>query len=60
MAWPSLTHAFTLEVVDGQSGALGGRWTLMVIVTAIRLYTLHVKGKTSRIVVDMGKKTSGK
>lgn len=60
MAWPSLTHAFTLEVVDGQSSALGRRWTLMVIVTAIRLYTLHVKGKTSKLVVDMGKKTSGK
>ncbi|KAJ9483282.1 hypothetical protein VN97_g10133 [Penicillium thymicola] len=60
MAWPSLTHAFTLEVVDGQSSALGGRWTLMVIATAVRLYTLHVKGKTSKFVVDMGKKTSGK
>lgn len=59
MAWPSLT-AFTLELVDGQSGALGGRWTLMVIVTAIRLYTLHVKGRTSKFVVDIGKKTSGK
>ena len=57
MAWPSLTHAFTLELVDGQSGALGGRWTLMVIVTAMRLYTLHVKGRTSKFVVDIGKKT---
>lgn len=60
MAWPSLTHAFTLEVVDGQSSALGGRWTLMAIATAVRLYTLHVKGKTSKFVVDIGKKTSGK
>ncbi|KAJ5355987.1 hypothetical protein N7517_010596 [Penicillium concentricum] len=60
MAFPSMTHAFTLEVVDGQSSALGGRWTLMAIVTAIRLYTLHVKGKTSKFVVDMGKKDSGK
>lgn len=60
VAWPSLTHAFTLELVDGRSGALGGRWTLMVIVTAIRLYTLHVKGRTSKFVVDIGKKTSGK
>jgi hypothetical protein len=60
MAWPSLTHAFTLELMDGQSGALGERWTLMVIVTAIRLYTLHVKGRTSKFVVDIGKKTSGK
>ncbi|KAJ6184808.1 hypothetical protein N7519_006109 [Penicillium mononematosum] len=56
-AWPSLTHAFTLEVVDGQSSALGERWTLMIVVTAVRLYTLHVKGKTSKFVVDMGKKT---
>ncbi|KXG47242.1 uncharacterized protein PGRI_011120 [Penicillium griseofulvum] len=60
MAFPSMTHAFTLELVDGQSDALGDRWTLMVIVTAIRLYTLHVKGKTSKFVVDMGKKSSGK
>ncbi|KAJ5496559.1 hypothetical protein N7463_008546 [Penicillium fimorum] len=60
MAFPSMTHAFTLELVDGQSGALGARWTLMVIVTAIRLYTLHVKGKTSKFVVDMGKKNLGK
>jgi hypothetical protein len=60
MAWPSLTHAFTLELVDGQSAALGGRWSLMVIVTAIRLYTLHVKGRTNKFVVDVGKKTSGK
>ncbi|KAJ5817508.1 hypothetical protein N7447_007516 [Penicillium robsamsonii] len=59
MAFPSMTHAFTLELVDGQSSALGPRWTLMVIVTAIRLYTLHVKGKTSKFVVDMGKKNLG-
>ncbi|KAF7716870.1 Uncharacterized protein PECH_006947 [Penicillium ucsense] len=55
-AWPSLTHAFTLEIVDGQSSVLGARWTLMVTVTAIRLYTLHVKGKTSKFVFDIGKK----
>ncbi|KAJ5199769.1 hypothetical protein N7491_009434 [Penicillium cf. griseofulvum] len=60
MAFPSMTHAFTLELVDGQSDALGDRWTLMVIVTAIRLYTLHVKGKTSKFVVDIGKKNLGK
>ncbi|OQE44889.1 hypothetical protein PENCOP_c002G07674 [Penicillium coprophilum] len=60
MAFPSMTHAFTLDLVDGQSEILGTRWTLMVIVTAIRLYTLHVKGKTSKFVVDMGKKDSGK
>ncbi|KAJ5177665.1 uncharacterized protein N7500_000364 [Penicillium coprophilum] len=58
MAFPSMTHAFTLELVDGQSEMLGARWTLMVVVTAIRLYTLHVKGKTSKFVVNMGKKDS--
>jgi hypothetical protein len=59
MAWPSLTHAFELELADGQSDVLGDRWTLMVIVTAIRLYTLHVKGRTSKLAVDIGKKNSG-
>ncbi|KAJ5778833.1 hypothetical protein N7457_006553 [Penicillium paradoxum] len=58
MAWPRMTHAFTLELGDGQSSVLGARWTLMVIVTAIRLYTLHVKGRTSKFVVDIGKKSS--
>jgi hypothetical protein len=57
MAWPSLTHAFTLELGDSQS-ELGSRWALMVIVTAIRLYTLYVKGRTSKLVVDIGKKTT--
>ncbi|KAJ5951970.1 uncharacterized protein N7479_010383 [Penicillium vulpinum] len=60
MALPSMTHAFSLDLVDGQSCALGERWTLMVIVTAIRLYTLHVKGRTSKFVVEIGKKTSRK
>ncbi|KAI9375082.1 hypothetical protein BJX61DRAFT_540108 [Aspergillus egyptiacus] len=57
VAWP-LTHAFTLDIVDGQSSVLGERWRLMVIVTAIRLYTLHVKGRTKRTVVDIGKPTT--
>ncbi|KFY23018.1 hypothetical protein V493_06156 [Pseudogymnoascus sp. VKM F-4281 (FW-2241)] len=60
MSWSDLTTAFKLELVDSQSGALGGRWTLMVIVTAIRLYALRVNGKTSKFVVDIGKKTLGK
>ncbi|KAL5003743.1 hypothetical protein BDV10DRAFT_2385 [Aspergillus recurvatus] len=60
MAWPKMTHAFTLELADGQSRALGGRWTLMVVVTAIRLYTLYVKGRTNKFAVDIGKRTLGK
>ncbi|KAL6237671.1 hypothetical protein BDW75DRAFT_70969 [Aspergillus navahoensis] len=60
MAWPRLTLAFTLELADGQSRALGGRCTLMVIVTAIRLYTLYVKERTNKVVVDIGKRTLGK
>ncbi|KAL4906362.1 hypothetical protein BDW74DRAFT_151762, partial [Aspergillus multicolor] len=55
MAWPKLTHAFTLKLADGQAEVLGGRWVLMVAVTAIRLYTLYVKGKTNKAVVGMGK-----
>lgn len=58
VTWPSLTHAFTLELVKGQSEKFGRRWDLMVFVTAMRLYTLHVKGKTSKTVVDMGKRQS--
>jgi hypothetical protein len=58
--WPSLTHAFTLDLVDGQSDALGARCTLMVVGTAIRLYTLHVKGRTNKFVASIGKGNLGK
>ncbi|KAJ5319085.1 hypothetical protein MYU51_013871 [Penicillium brevicompactum] len=58
VTWPSLTHAFTLELVRGRSEEFGRRWALMVTVTAMRLYTLHVKGKTSKTMVDMGKRPS--
>ncbi|KAL4876708.1 hypothetical protein BJY04DRAFT_222883 [Aspergillus karnatakaensis] len=54
VAWPKLTHAFTLKLAEGQAEVLGGRWVLMVAVTAIRLYTLYVKGKTNKAVVNMG------
>ncbi|KAL5353618.1 hypothetical protein ACLOAV_001655 [Pseudogymnoascus australis] len=60
MSWSDITTALKLELVDSQSGALGGRWTLMVIVTAIRLYVLHVNGKTSKFAVNIGKKNLGK
>ncbi|RDW86624.1 uncharacterized protein DSM5745_03266 [Aspergillus mulundensis] len=60
MAWPKLTHAFTLQLAEGQAEELGGRWVLMVAVTAIRLYTLYVKGKTNKLVVDMGRGGSEK
>jgi hypothetical protein len=58
--WPSLTHAFTLNLLDDQSGVLGGRWTLMVVVTAVKLYTLHVKGRTNNFVASIGKGNLGK
>lgn len=58
--WSSLTHAFTLQLADGQAGALGERWTLMVVATAIRLYTLYIKGRTNRAVVGIGKGTFGR
>lgn len=53
-AWSSLTHAFTLQLAKDQT-ALGERWTLMVVATAIRLYTLYIKGRTNRAVVGIWK-----
>ncbi|KAI9923874.1 hypothetical protein ASPWEDRAFT_26423 [Aspergillus wentii DTO 134E9] len=57
----SLTHAFSLELMgSGESGILGERWTLMVIITSLRLYALHIKGRTRKTIVGMGERTSSK
>ncbi|KXX75766.1 hypothetical protein MMYC01_207812 [Madurella mycetomatis] len=46
----SLKHAFTLEFKGvGRSGELGERWTLMVVVTALRLFALRASGRTTRM-----------
>jgi hypothetical protein len=53
-------HLFSLELKGaGCSGEMGDRWTLMVVVTAIRLYWLRAEGKTNKVVVGMGQKLRG-
>ncbi|KAI2462984.1 hypothetical protein F4781DRAFT_418104 [Annulohypoxylon bovei var. microspora] len=45
-------HPFTLELkVDGLATGLGESWTLAVVITAARLWMLHMCGKTNRPVV---------
>ncbi|KAI1277661.1 hypothetical protein F5Y07DRAFT_82271 [Xylaria sp. FL0933] len=42
-------HPFDLKLVGaGLSGKLGERWTLMVLITALRLWELHVHGRTQK------------
>lgn len=54
-AWPRMTPAFSLELAgSAKSGALGGRRTLLVVVTAVRLYVLRVQGKTGRMAARAG------
>ncbi|KAI1073703.1 hypothetical protein F5B20DRAFT_597268 [Whalleya microplaca] len=53
----NLKHPFTLEFVgSGRTGAWGERWTLAVIITAMRLWMLHWYAKTNRPVVHMSEK----
>ncbi|KAL2191510.1 hypothetical protein L209DRAFT_761188 [Thermothelomyces heterothallicus CBS 203.75] len=57
----SLNHLFTLELKRaGGSGEMGDRWTLMVVVTALRLYWLRAYGKTNKLVVGIGQKLRGR
>lgn len=42
--WSNLDHPFTLQLL----ASLGERWTIMVVITALRLWELNVQGKTKR------------
>ncbi|KAI0142249.1 hypothetical protein GGR57DRAFT_394623 [Xylariaceae sp. FL1272] len=54
-------HPFDLELVgEGVKGGLGERWSLMVLVTALRLWYMHVNGKTKRSSVAATEKIMGK
>ncbi|KAI0805290.1 hypothetical protein GGR55DRAFT_287684 [Xylaria sp. FL0064] len=47
-------HPFDLKLVGaGLSGKLGERWTLMVLITALRLWELHARGKSQKGSVAM-------
>ncbi|OJD17689.1 hypothetical protein AJ78_02214 [Emergomyces pasteurianus Ep9510] len=51
----SLIHVFSLQLMcSGQSNALGERWTLMVVMTALRLWWLHVGGRANAVVLARG------
>ncbi|KAM7191371.1 hypothetical protein V8F33_008974 [Rhypophila sp. PSN 637] len=56
----SLTHIFTLELKGaGLTGELGNRWTLMVVMTALRIYWLRTFGKTGKAAIWAGEKVRG-
>ncbi|KAM7219790.1 hypothetical protein V8F06_004824 [Rhypophila decipiens] len=56
----SLTRIFTLELKGaGLTGELGDRWTLMVVMTALRIYWLRTYGKTGKAVIWAGEKVRG-
>ena len=43
----------------GQSGELGERWTLMVVMTALQLWSLRLKGNTAKSFVAAGERVRG-
>lgn len=56
--WSSLKHIFSLHL-RGSGLALGERWTLMVVATALRLWSLKTQGRTGKAVVTAGEKLRG-
>jgi hypothetical protein len=53
-----MTHAFSLKLTGSALlGALGERWALMVVITALRLWALKGNGRTNKTVLAMGEKT---
>lgn len=64
LAWrqllPKFKHVFTLQLLGrGQSGELGERWSLMVVITALCLWPLRVVGKTKKGLIAAGQKAAG-
>ena len=57
----SLKHIFTLELKEaGRTGELGERWSLMVVMTALRLWWLRQYGRTRKATVGIAEKVRGK
>jgi len=62
LLWPKgwvtwLKHVFSLEFKgSGLSGALGERWALMVVITAIRIWMLRINLKTAKGTVAIADK----
>ncbi|KFY16825.1 hypothetical protein V492_01065 [Pseudogymnoascus sp. VKM F-4246] len=60
-SWAKIKHPFTLELTGiALSGALGDRWTLMVVITALRLWALNGNGRTAKTTIAMGEKLRAK
>ncbi|KAK3903693.1 hypothetical protein C8A05DRAFT_14343 [Staphylotrichum tortipilum] len=54
-------QVFSLELLGrGQSGELGERWALMVVMTALRLLVMRIAGKTAKPVISAGQKLASK
>ncbi|KAI1306365.1 hypothetical protein F5Y03DRAFT_140509 [Xylaria venustula] len=54
-------HPFDLKLVGrGLSGKLGDRWTLMVLITALRVWELHGRGKSQKGSVTVAGKVGRK
>ncbi|KFY15651.1 hypothetical protein V492_01848 [Pseudogymnoascus sp. VKM F-4246] len=60
-SWAKITHPFSLELTGSAlSGALGERWTLMTVITAIRLCMLNLHGRASKTSISMAEKLRAK
>ncbi|KAI0154836.1 hypothetical protein GGR57DRAFT_465160 [Xylariaceae sp. FL1272] len=54
-------HPFDLELVGkDRSDTMGERWTLMVLTTALRIWVMHLHGKTHRGPLAVAEKVQGK
>ena len=59
--WSWFKLAFTLEFKgSGLTGELGERWTLMAVITAIRLLVLRFGGKTAKWQIATAEKARGR
>ncbi|OBT40529.1 hypothetical protein VE00_08985 [Pseudogymnoascus sp. WSF 3629] len=56
-SWAQIKHPFSLELTgSGLSGALGDRWVLMVVITALRLWFLNANGRATKTGIAVGEK----
>ncbi|KAI1762135.1 hypothetical protein GGR53DRAFT_468635 [Hypoxylon sp. FL1150] len=64
LAWTKMwcmTHPFALQLKGSAvSGALGKRWTLAVVMTALRIWNLRLKFKSNRGIISLSETIRGK
>ncbi|KAK2010111.1 hypothetical protein LZ32DRAFT_607870 [Colletotrichum eremochloae] len=62
LSWPTglskLTNGFSLQL-QGRAKSMGNRWSLMVVITALRLWELHVQSRTSKTGIAIEGKLRG-